>query len=97
MEKEEKLPTIRTRKDQRDQGKSNRRRTNCENVEVDRHCSEKDEGTSWGFEVDAGRSSGGLRMCGCSLGLPPERECQRSKFEGRRRAIRRNLVIGRLE
>jgi hypothetical protein len=70
---------------------------NRRNVEVDRHCSEKEEDTSWGLEVDDERRSGGLRTRDCSLGLPPERECQRLKFEGRRRAIRRNLFIGRLE
>jgi hypothetical protein len=62
----------------------NRRKMNRRNIEVDRHCFEKDEGTSWGLEVDGGRSSGGLRTRSCLLGMPPERECQRLKFEGRR-------------
>jgi hypothetical protein len=35
---------------------------NRRNVEVDRHCFEKDEGTSWRLENDDGRSSSGLRM-----------------------------------
>jgi hypothetical protein len=35
---------------------------NHRDVEVDRHCFEKDEGTSWRLENDDGRSSGGLRM-----------------------------------
>jgi hypothetical protein len=69
-----KLPTIWTRKDQRNQGKSNRSRTNHRNVEVDRHCSEEDEGTGWGLEVDAGRSFCWLRSRGCSSGSPSERE-----------------------
>jgi hypothetical protein len=43
-------------------------------VKVDRHCSKGDEGTDWGFEVDAGGSSCWLRSRGCLLESPLERE-----------------------
>jgi hypothetical protein len=50
------------------------------------------------LEVDAGEGSCWLRSHDCSSESPLEREeCQRLESEGRRRAFRRPLFIGRLE